>query len=270
MRARRARRLVWVKMPIATSQIQPDTAFYFDLASPLAYLAAERVLHTMPVATEWQPVLARELSGAESFIAFRCREDEDIFRMEIERRTLELQLQVLRWPDPFPFDSAFAMRASTYAKSIGRVVAFAQAAFRQAYAGGRPLDNTDNVLIAAAACEMHPSAVLKGAELRSVSEQLSTATATAATLGVSDVPAIRVGDRVFHGERAMEEAATHARHREHTLKEDATHARHREHTLKEDATHASHSGLSKHKRTTTDAAAVAADITANAATRRTP
>ncbi len=61
----------------------PDAAFYFDLASPLAYLAAERVLHTMPIATEWQPVLARELPAAESFEAFRCRNDEEIFRLEI-------------------------------------------------------------------------------------------------------------------------------------------------------------------------------------------
>jgi 2-hydroxychromene-2-carboxylate isomerase len=185
----------------------PDAAFYFDLASPLAYLAAERVLHTMPVACEWQPVLARELPNAESFEAFRCREDEDIFRLEVERRSAELGLQQLRWPEPFPFDSAFAMRAVTYAKSIGRVVAFAQAAFRQAFAGGRSLEVADNVLIAAAACEMHPSAVLKGAELRSIGERLSSATAAAAALGVTDVPTIRVGERIFHGERSLEEAA---------------------------------------------------------------
>jgi 2-hydroxychromene-2-carboxylate isomerase len=186
---------------------RPDTAFYFDLASPLAYLAAERVLHTMPIAVEWQPVLAQELPGAESFEAFRCREDEDIFRLEVGRRACELGLQELRWPDPFPFDSAFAMRAAMYAKSIGRGVAFAQAAFRQAFAGGHPLDVTDNVLIAAAACEMHPTAVIKGAELRSVGEQLSASSAAAAAAGVCDVPAVRVGERVFHGERAIEEAA---------------------------------------------------------------
>jgi 2-hydroxychromene-2-carboxylate isomerase len=188
----------------------PEAAFYFDLANPLAYLAAERVLHTMPIATEWQPVLARELPNAESFEAFRCRTEEQIFRLEISRRAAELGLQELRWPDPFPFDSASAMRAATYAKSIGRGVAFAQAAFRQAFAGGRPLDVAENVLIAAAACEMHPSAVLRGAQLRSVGEQLSDATAAAAALGVTDVPAIRVGPRVFHGERSLEQAAAHA------------------------------------------------------------
>jgi 2-hydroxychromene-2-carboxylate isomerase len=196
-----------------------EAAFYFDLASPLAYLAAERVLHTLPGPAEWQPVLARELPGGETFEAFRCREDEDIFRVEVERRASELGLQPLRWPEPFPFDSALAMRVATYAKSIGRAVPFAQAAFRQAFAGGRALDEEDNVLIAAAACEMHPKAVLTGAELRSVDLQLSEATANAARAGVKDVPAVIVGGaqtdieprRVFHGERAIEEAAAYMR-----------------------------------------------------------
>jgi 2-hydroxychromene-2-carboxylate isomerase len=188
----------------------PDAAFYFDLASPLAYLAAERVMQAMPVACEWQPVLARELPGAESFEGFRCREDEDIFRLNVERRARALGLQDLRWPEPFPFDSEIAMRAATYAKSIGRAVPFAQAAFRQAFAGGRSLAEPDNVLIAAAACEMHPSAVLKAIERESVAEQLAAATAQAAREGVTDVPAVRVGERVFGGDYALEQAATQA------------------------------------------------------------
>ncbi len=186
----------------------PHAAFYFDLASPLAYLAAERVLHALPAPAEWQPVLAHELPGAESFEAFRCESEAEIFRSVLERRANELGLQPLRWPPDFPFDSALAMRAATYAKSIGRAVPFAQAAFRQAFAGARSLAQADNVLVAAAACEMHPAAVVKGTELLSVREQLSAATVAAARAGVSDVPAVRVGEEVFVGERALERAAT--------------------------------------------------------------
>lgn len=194
-------------VPARSGAAQPSAAFYFDLASPLAYLAAERILHALPEPAEWQPVLARELPGAESFAAFRCGTEVEVFRAEIERRTAELGLQRLRWPADFPFDSETAMRAATYAKSIGRTVPFAQAAFRQAFAGGRSLAETDNVLIAAAACELHPAAVLKGAELQSVRSQLSAATAAAAEAGVGDVPAVRVGDEVFVGERSLEQAA---------------------------------------------------------------
>ena len=57
------------------------------------------------------------------------------------------------------------MLAATYAKQIGRAVAFSLAAFRQAYAAGRDLGDPDTVMLAAAACEMHPAAVTKGAAL---------------------------------------------------------------------------------------------------------
>jgi 2-hydroxychromene-2-carboxylate isomerase len=187
----------------------PPASFYFDLSSPEAYLAAERILQVLPGPAEWQPVLASELPGAERFEGFRCHEEEQIFRLETARRAQALHLQPLRWPEPFPFDSRLAMRVATYAKSIGRTVPFAQAAFRQAFAGGRNLERADNVLIAAAACEMHPAAVLSGSDLRSVARELADATARAVRAGVIEVPAVSVGELVFLGEHAVEEAAAH-------------------------------------------------------------
>jgi 2-hydroxychromene-2-carboxylate isomerase len=187
----------------------PTGGFYFDLASPTAYLAAERALQVLPRPVEWRPVLARSLPGPQELEAFRCEQEMEAMRDTVERRARELGLQTLRWPDPFPFDSSLAMRAATYAKSIGRAVPFAQAAFRQAFAGGHSLEDPDVVLIAAAACEMHPSAVLRGVELRSVTQQLADATHAAETLHIKEVPAIVVDGEVFEGERAVEQAAEH-------------------------------------------------------------
>jgi 2-hydroxychromene-2-carboxylate isomerase len=181
-------------------------SFYFDLASPLAYLAAERALGVLPGPAPWQPVLARELPAHETFESFRCREEQEIFRTEVARRAAELGLQQLRWPEPFPFDSTLAMRVATFAASIGRGVAFAQAAFRQAFAGGHNLEDPERVLIAAAACEMHPAAVLAATERPALERQLGECTARAAQSGVREVPAVLVGERVFHGERALEQA----------------------------------------------------------------
>jgi 2-hydroxychromene-2-carboxylate isomerase len=181
-------------------------AFYFDLASPLAYLAAERVLHTLPGAAEWRPVSAAQLPGG-AMPAFRCPEDELAFRDGVERCARSLGLQPVRWPARVPFDSAMAMRVATYARSIGRTVPFAQAAFRQAYAGGRSLDDEDSVLIAAAACEMHPAAVLKAAGMRSVARELERETAAALAAGVRGVPALVVDGRVHQGEDAVDSAA---------------------------------------------------------------
>src|SRR5262249_14283298 len=122
-----------------------QAAFYFDLASPEAYLAAEQVNQTLDHVPEWIPVLASGLPAAQRFDAWRCREEQLAYRDGVERRAAAAGLQPVRWPEPFPFDSAFAMRVAWYAKSIGRAVAFAHAAFRQAYAAGRALDVQDNV-----------------------------------------------------------------------------------------------------------------------------
>ena len=208
----------------------PPAAFYFDLASPHAYLAAERIMHVLPGPAEWQPVLARELASAlaareasdqrgalaagepsDGRDAPAARDDDAHLRKRIEERAHALGLQPLRWPDPFPFDSSLAMRVATYAKSIGRTVPFAQAAFRQAFAGGHSLEDPDYVLIAAAACEMHPTAVLRGAQLRSVERQLTDATHQAVRTGIIDVPSVLVAGRLFLGERSIDEAAVHMR-----------------------------------------------------------
>ncbi|HEV7882818.1 MAG TPA: DsbA family protein [Solirubrobacteraceae bacterium] len=201
--------------------MEPDDcrrpAFYFDLASPEAYLVAERVISLLPAAV-WIPVLAVRLPAADTLEGFRCAADRAAFFDRIERSAARRGLQPVRWPDPFPCDSAFAMRAATYACQIGRAVAFSLAAFRQAFAGGRDLGAPDNVLIAAAACEMHPRAVLKGAAMRSIATGLEQATALAERRGVRDVPALWLPDdhhtdgtvrqgRVFHGDDALDGVA---------------------------------------------------------------
>jgi 2-hydroxychromene-2-carboxylate isomerase len=159
--------------------------FFFDLASPVDYLAAERVNHVLDVVPEWVPVQVGEVGP------FRCAAEVDAFCEDVERAARAQGVQPLRWPDPFPApDTDFAMLAATYAKQIGRAVAFSLAAFRQAFAGGRDLSERDNVLLAAAACEMHPLAVIKGAELRGTRERLQQATAEARAAGVTETPAV--------------------------------------------------------------------------------
>jgi len=193
---------------MAGSSTADAPAFYFDLRSPEAYLAAERVMQVLPVAAEWVPVLSARLPGADSLEGFRCEADREAFLERIAAAAGRRGLQPLRWPVPFPFDSAFAMRAATYAKQIGRTVPFALAAFRQAFAGGRDLSVPDNVLVAAAACEMHPAAVLKGAALASIATRLEDACALAVRRGVRDVPAVWLpSGEAFLGDDALEDAA---------------------------------------------------------------
>lgn len=185
---------------MAAADEQP--AFYFDLGSPEAYLAAERVMGALPVAAEWTPILAAALPGGVA----SGPDDLAARRAAVERRAASQHVQPLRWPAEWPGDTQVAMVAATYAKQIGRAVAFSLAAFRQAFAGGRALDE-DTILIAAAACEMHPRAVTQALGRRSVAAALDAATAAAAAAGVRTVPAVRIGERVLQGEDAVEQAA---------------------------------------------------------------
>ncbi|HXE44950.1 MAG TPA: DsbA family protein [Conexibacter sp.] len=175
--------------------------FWFDLGSPEAYLAAERVMAELPVAPEWVPILEAGLGGR------RQSGDATARQSAIERAALSQHVQPLRWPaDWADQDMRAAMVAATYAKQIGRAVAFALAAFRQAFAGGRALDE-DTIVIAAAACEMHPRAVVQALGRGSVAAALDAATASAAAAGVRQTPAIAIGDVVFEGADAVERAA---------------------------------------------------------------
>ena len=187
--------------PTAGSSTAEQPRFYYDLASPDAYLAAERVVHVLGTVPEFVPVQIGSVGG------FRCAEEEAIYRAEVERRASARELLPVRWPDPFPAETDWAMLVATYAKQTGRVVAYSLAAFRQAFAAGRDLGERDWVLVAAAAAEMHPAAVIKSAELRGTRRRLDEATAAARAAGVRDVPAVRVGDAVFHGDEALEAAA---------------------------------------------------------------
>jgi 2-hydroxychromene-2-carboxylate isomerase len=100
----------------------------------------------------------------------------------------------------------FSMRVATYAKQGGRAVAFSLAAFRQAFAAGRDLSEPDNVLIAAAAAELHPRAVTSAAGQDLVKRALREATDRAGDLGVKGVPSVAVGERVWWGDDQLEAA----------------------------------------------------------------
>ena len=102
------------------------------------------------------------------------------------------------------------MRAATFAKQTGRTVAFALAAFRQAFAAGKDLSDPDIVLLAAAACELHPNAIQKAVETAAVKDGLRQATERAGDAGVKGVPSILVGESVFWGDDRLEDAAAAA------------------------------------------------------------
>src|ERR1700683_4879095 len=114
---KRSWRLGAPRMAGSSTVDRDQPVFFYDLGSPQCYVVAETIMSTLPVVPEWEPVLGSEIAPA------------DVAALptggpEIERQAKEFGLQPLRWPSPWPPDTGRAMLAATYAKRIGRGVAF--------------------------------------------------------------------------------------------------------------------------------------------------
>ena len=196
------------------TETRPPVTFYFDLGSPYAYLTAERISglfsETGLEQPEWQPILLGGLFRTFDRDSWANGPGRAGGIAEVERRAEAYGLPPLAWPEPWPGNTLFAMRVATFAKQTGRTVSFALAAFRQAFAAGRDLSQSDNVLIAAAACELHPNALLKAVGTEHVKNALREATDRAAEVGVFGVPSLLVEGEVFWGDDRLEEAVSAA------------------------------------------------------------
>jgi 2-hydroxychromene-2-carboxylate isomerase len=184
--------------------------FYYDFNSPYAWLAAERVNNVLPVPPLWQPVSFGHIlraTGREPWSFNERTRSEGI--AEVERRAAERGLPAPRWVEGWPLAtySLLPLRAAVFAQQAGRAVSFSLAAFRQFFAAGRTLAEIDNVLIAAAASELHPRAVTQAVDSRTVKEALRRATDAALELGVVGVPTVAVGNDLFWGDDKLEDAA---------------------------------------------------------------
>lgn len=142
---------------------------HFDLGSPYAWVIAERAATAFPQA-EWIPVLQPDVDDGPLWDGDQERIIElaqkfDLLQPRFHEDRMNLTIA----------DSRKMALAGSYAKSIGRTVAFSLAAFRQCFAAGRAVDEEETILLAAAACEMHPRAVLAGIELEITKNALSAA-----------------------------------------------------------------------------------------------
>jgi 2-hydroxychromene-2-carboxylate isomerase len=186
-----------------------EAVFCFDVGSPYAWLAAERVETALPVAPEWQPVLLGglfRLAGRSSW----ARGDERrraAGMAEIERRAAVRGLPPVRWPEPWPGDMLTAMRAATWAATRGRSREFALAATRRAFGEGRDLSREEEVLAAAAAAGLDAGETAAGVRDPAVKAALRAATEAAHARGVTGVPTVVVGARAFWGDDHLEAAA---------------------------------------------------------------
>jgi 2-hydroxychromene-2-carboxylate isomerase len=181
--------------------------FFFDLASPFTYLAAERVDRLFPDVT-WRPALTEALHAGDPLAA---PVDRELVRQVAEERAALLHMPLV-WPDVFPAGARVAMRVATLAAAEGRAAPFVLAACRLAFCGGFDLDDPEVLAEAAAAGGLGLPEVLGAAGDPSRDGLMEGTALRLLAQGADRLPVLRVGRTLFCGEHRIAEAAAAVRH----------------------------------------------------------
>jgi 2-hydroxychromene-2-carboxylate isomerase len=191
-----------------TGAIMPQSTFYFDLGSPFAYLACERIEAIFPEPIRWRPVSLGglfKLNGRSSW-ALGSAAQRSGGMAEVERRALDYGLAPVRWPDPWPSNYLMAMRAATFAFASGRGRQFTTCAFRHAFQSGSDLSVPGNVLAAAGEAGLDEAEVSLATHDPEIKQTLREATEQAHRIGVLGVPTIAIAEELFWGDDRLEDA----------------------------------------------------------------
>jgi 2-hydroxychromene-2-carboxylate isomerase len=183
--------------------------FYFDLGSPYAYLANERLRELFSEPPALQPISLGalfKLTGRSSW-SLGDPERRRAGMAEVERRARARGLAPLRWPDPWPGNYLTAMRAATFAQRVGREREFAARAFRAAFQHGLDLSLLEHVLEVAGEAGLDPREVEQAIGAPEIKLALRESTAAAHALGVLGVPTVAVAGELYWGDDRLEEAA---------------------------------------------------------------
>ncbi|MFL5821856.1 MAG: DsbA family protein [Solirubrobacteraceae bacterium] len=173
--------------------------FFFDLACPFSYIAAERIERLLGD-VEWVPTPGQVLDDRREWA------DNSAVLEQVEGLARAVRLPLV-WPERFPVPVPRAMRAAAYASEIGSGARFALAASRLAFCGGFDLEKSSVLTDAAAAAAIPIKECLAAADEEWRDEELHATAAALKSEGVNQVPAVGMGDRWFDGIRSLSDAA---------------------------------------------------------------
>lgn len=182
-------------------------SFFFDLASPFTYLAAERVDRLFP-GLSWRPALTEALHAGDPLSAAY---DRETIQRTAEDRAVTLRMPLV-WPDIFPSAARVAMRVASLAAEQGTSAApFVLAASRLAFCGGFDLDDPEVLAEAAAAAGLGLPEVLAAAGDRSRDGEMEATALRLLSQGATRLPVLKVDRTLFCGEHRIAEAAASIR-----------------------------------------------------------
>ena len=188
----------------------PPPVFYFDLNSPFAYLASERVDDVLAVRPEWRPIAFGVIVNKIGKVPWSFVEEERVKGFaEIDRRATERGLPPVRYPPGWPVESysLTPLRAALLASDQEQLRALVKELYKTVFVDGQGLFDLDAVLGAAERAGMEADAVRAGVARPEIKERLRADTESALGAGVTGVPTVAVGERLFWGDDRLEDAA---------------------------------------------------------------
>jgi 2-hydroxychromene-2-carboxylate isomerase len=185
--------------------------FYYDFSSPYAYLAACRVDEVLLVRPEWRPIAFGVIVRRIGKHPWSFKEDRQADFEEIAARAAERGLPEVRYPEGWPVEtySLAPLRVGIVASEEGqdRLRAVTRELFRTAFVDGQHLADLDAVLGAAERAGMKAERVRQAIESTDVKERLRAQTDAALECGVTGVPTVAIGERLWWGDDRLREAA---------------------------------------------------------------
>jgi 2-hydroxychromene-2-carboxylate isomerase len=170
--------------------------FYFDLASPQTYLAAERA-ERLFAGLRWLPASSDALQCGGTLT-----DDE---RVAVTRRARLLGLPLV-WPAEPSRRAVRAMRVASLAAERGLGAAFVLAASRLEFCGGYSIDDPEILAEAAAAAGIDLDEMLRAAGDVRRDGLIEEAGRRLLAAGADRLPVLRVGRMLFCGEERLSEA----------------------------------------------------------------
>jgi len=185
----------------------PQPILYYDLGSPYAYLAAERVADVLGAVPNFEPVLVGGIFVERGHGSWSQTAERAERIAEIEARAERYGLPRMAWPTGWPNNTLKAMRAATWATGSGEGQSFALTAFRRAFREGADLSREGQLIDIAESLGRTEGEILAAIEAPAIKDRLREATARAWACGVAGVPCLEVRGEIFYGDDQLEAAA---------------------------------------------------------------
>jgi 2-hydroxychromene-2-carboxylate isomerase len=187
--------------------------FFFDFASPYAYLAAcrvEAVAADLRRAVRWRPILLGVVFKVTSGHPNLMKPLQgDYLRHDVPRCARRWGIPVIH-PLPMPFASLAASRGFYWLEGQGDghlPPAFARAIFNAHWADGRDMAMPENVLDVAAGLGIDRDAMEQGITETTIKERLRAETDAAIARGVCGAPFFLVEGEPFWGADRLDQMA---------------------------------------------------------------